>query len=51
MDYADTTTAERVKRVITGYAYKGKEEEEIYSKKLTPKNIVSISPILHDNRK
>lgn len=41
MDYADTITAERVKRVITGYPYKGKKEEEIYSKKLTPKNILN----------
>lgn len=46
MDYADTTTAERVKRVITGYAYKGKEEEEIYSKKLTPKNILKAADFL-----
>lgn len=48
MDYADTTTAERVKRVITGYAYKGKEEEEIYSKKLTPKNIVKATEFLKE---
>ena len=38
MDYADTITAERVKRVMTGYPYKGEKKEEIYSKKLTPKN-------------
>lgn len=48
MDYADTTTAERVKRVITGYAYKGKEEEDIYSKKLTPKNIVKAAEFLKE---
>ena len=48
MDYADTTTAERVKRVITGYAYKGKEEEEIYSKKLTPKNIGKATEFLKE---
>ena len=46
MDYADKTTAERVKRVITGYAYKGKEEEDIYSKKLTPKNILKAADFL-----
>lgn len=46
MDYADSTTAERVKRVITGYAYKGKTEEEIYSKKLTPKNILKAADFL-----
>lgn len=46
MDYADSTTAERVKRVITGYSYKGKTEEEIYSKKLTPKNILKAADFL-----
>lgn len=46
MDYADSTTAERVKRVITGYAYKGKKEEEIYSKKLTPKNILKAADFI-----
>lgn len=35
MDYADTITAERVKRVINGYPYKGRKETELYSKKLT----------------
>ena len=46
MDYAETTTAERVRRVMTGYEYKGKKEEEIYSKKLTPKNILQADTIL-----
>lgn len=46
MDYADTITAERVKRVIKGYPYKGKKEEEIYSKKLTPKNILNGEKLL-----
>lgn len=46
MDYADTITAERVKRVMTGYPYKGKKEEEIYSKKLTPKNIAHGEKLL-----
>lgn len=46
MDYADTITAERVKRVMTGYPYKGKKEEEIYSKKLTPKNIANGEKLL-----
>ncbi len=46
MDYAETTTAERVRRVMTGYEYKGKKEEEIYSKKLTPKNILQAETIL-----
>jgi adenine-specific DNA-methyltransferase len=39
MDYADTTTAYRVKRAITGYPAKMKHEEEIYNKKLTIKNL------------
>ena len=34
-DYAEATTAERVKRVIGGYEYEGKQETEIFSKKLT----------------
>lgn len=46
MDYAETTTAERVRRVMTGYEYKGKKEEEIYSKKLTPKNILQAETFL-----
>ena len=46
MDYAESTTAERVRRVMTGYEYKGKKEEEIYSKKLTPKNILQADTIL-----
>ena len=46
MDYADTITAERVKRVRTGYPYKGKKEEEIYSKRLTQKNIAHGEKLL-----
>lgn len=46
MDYADTITAERVKRVMTGYPYKGEKKEEIYSKKLTPKNIARGDKLL-----
>lgn len=46
MNYADTITAERVKRVMNGYLFKGKIEEEIYSKKLTPKNILQAGTIL-----
>ena len=48
MDYAETTTAERVRRVMAGYPYKGKEEVEIYSKKLTPKNIVKATEFLSE---
>ena len=46
MNYADAITAERVKRVMNGYLFKGKIEEEIYSKKLTPKNILQAETIL-----
>lgn len=46
MDYADTITAERVKRVMTGYPYKGKKEEEIYSKRLTQTNIAHGEKLL-----
>ena len=46
LDYAETTTAERVRRGMSGYEYKGKREEEIYSKKLTPKNILQAESLL-----
>lgn len=46
MDYADTITAERVKRVISGYAYKGEVKEEIFSQKLTPKNLAQGAGII-----
>lgn len=34
-EYADTLTAERVRRVIQGYAFKGTESKELFSKKIT----------------
>ena len=34
-DYADTLTAERVRRVINGYAFKGTQREELLREKLT----------------
>ncbi|MBQ7421368.1 MAG: site-specific DNA-methyltransferase [Prevotella sp.] len=43
MDYADTLTAERTKRVMTGYPYQKKVKEKLYSKKLTLKNIAKAS--------
>ncbi|MBQ4386622.1 MAG: site-specific DNA-methyltransferase, partial [Prevotella sp.] len=46
MDYADTTTAYRVKKAITGYKATMKHEEEIYSKKLTIKNLSQASVFL-----
>ena len=33
-DYADTLTAERVRRVINGYAYEGTQKEELYRHKI-----------------
>ena len=39
MDYADSTTAFRVKKALTGYNATLKHEEEIYKKKLTIKSL------------
>jgi adenine-specific DNA-methyltransferase len=48
MDYAETITAERVKKVSAGYSYKGEKEEVIYSKKLTIKNIINADKIIEE---
>lgn len=48
MDYAENITAERVRRVISGYSFTGKKEEEIYNKKLTPKNILKGAELLEE---
>ena len=37
-DYAGTLTAERVRRVINGYAFAGTQREELFSEKLTWSN-------------
>ena len=37
-DYADTLTAERVRRVINGYEFNGTKREELFSEKLTWSN-------------
>ncbi|MCU8005880.1 site-specific DNA-methyltransferase [Shewanella sp. SM96] len=34
-DYADTLTAERVRRVINGYRFKGNQKQELLSEKIT----------------
>lgn len=34
-DYADTLTAERVRRVINGYPFKGNQKQELLSEKIT----------------
>ena len=51
MEYADTITAERVKRVISGYSYEGEVKEEIYSKKLTLKNLAQGANIIEQAEK
>lgn len=48
MDYANNITAERMRRTISGYPFKGKKEEEIYSKKLTAKNILKAEEFLKE---
>ena len=48
MDYADTTTAYRVKKAITGYQATMKHEEEIYNKKLTIKNLPKVETFLKE---
>lgn len=46
MDYAEEITAERVRRVMAGYPYKGKIKEEIYRKALTSSNLVKVPQFL-----
>ena len=46
MDYAETIIAERTRRIISGYDFKGKIESEIYSKKLTLKNLAQGAGII-----
>lgn len=48
MDYADSTTAYRVKKAITGYQATMKHEEEIYNKKLTIKNLPKYETFLKE---
>ena len=48
MDYANNITAERMRRAISGYPFKGKKEEEIYCKKLTAKNILKAEEFLKE---
>lgn len=48
MDYADTTTAYRVKNAITGYQATMKHEEEIYNKKLTINNLPKAETFLKE---
>lgn len=50
MDYAETITAERMRRVMAGYPFKGKKEEEIYSKKLALSNLQRAEQWLEEAR-
>ncbi len=45
-DYADTITAERVKRVIKGYKAENDKEEVIYDEELKPSNLDSAPQML-----
>lgn len=47
-DYADTLTAERLRRVITGYPYKGKQKEALYEKKLNIANLKKADQLLQE---
>lgn len=51
MDYAETITAERVRRVTSGYKFHGEVTEDIFSVRLTPKNILKASDLLEDANK
>lgn len=46
-DYADTLTAERVRRVMNGYSFSGKHKEEILRDKLTWTKFQRASNLLH----
>ncbi|MDE7419495.1 MAG: site-specific DNA-methyltransferase, partial [Muribaculaceae bacterium] len=46
MDYAEDITAERVRRVMAGYPYKGKVKEELYCKPLTAANLAKVPQFL-----
>jgi adenine-specific DNA-methyltransferase len=51
MDYADTTTAGRVKRVIKGYRTKQKHEVELFSRKLTAKSLLRGAELIDEANK
>ena len=46
MDYADTITAERVKRVISGYT--ADSEEILYDEEITAKNLAKGAEMLKE---
>lgn len=48
MDYAEDITAERIRRVMSGYPYKGKIKEELYRKALTSANLAKVPKFLEE---
>ncbi|MDE6538278.1 MAG: site-specific DNA-methyltransferase [Muribaculaceae bacterium] len=48
MDYAESITAERIKRAIQGYDWTGKIEETIYHKKLTANNLANFNQFFQE---
>jgi len=47
-EYADNLTAERVRRVIGGYRFKGTQREELMRKSLTFTDLKKSTKLLHD---
>jgi adenine-specific DNA-methyltransferase len=45
-DYADTLTAERVRRVINGYEFQGAQKEELFREKITLKTFKKAKDLL-----
>jgi len=45
-DYADTLTAERVRRVIAGYSFEGTQSEELYKETLTYTSLRNADKLL-----
>lgn len=46
-DYADKTTAERVRRVIKGYKYKGAQREELFRENITFTSLKKVDKLLN----
>ncbi|KAF0220198.1 MAG: DNA methylase N-4/N-6 domain-containing [Geobacteraceae bacterium] len=47
-DYADTLTAERVRRVINGYEYEGTQKEELFRKKVSFSTLKDAPKLLRE---
>ena len=48
LDYAEDITAERLRRVISGYPYRGKIKETLYERKLTASNLPKVPKFLEE---